>query len=84
MDNSHTEQGLQHRAQPRQACWPENPSKRRRPGQDESLIPANPIAAPILLPEIKSTKRLRITAEKRREINGVDPPQLALQLKRQM
>lgn len=49
-----------------------------------SLIPANSIAAPALPPEIKSTKGLRITVEKRCEIIGVDPPQLALKLKKQM
>lgn len=54
------------------------PSKGRRSGQDKSFIPQNPITAPILLPEIKSTKRV----EKHREINGVYPLQLALKLKR--
>lgn len=58
------------------------PSKGRRSGQDKSFIPQNPITAPILLPEIKSTKRLHIRVEKHREINGVYPLQLTLQLKR--
>lgn len=60
------------------------PGKGRRSGQDKSLIPPNPMAALIVLPEIKSTKRLRIKAEKHCEINGVYPLQLTLKLKRQM